>query len=131
MRWRLGRRYSQAAIDTAVGRLEEAGLIDDAKFVSYWVDQRETFSPRGCRALRAELAAKGVAAPLIDAALESIVGQEEELAYRVAAQKARRGAMPGGAADGGRLEGQLRRRGFRSGAIQSAIARLAESAVQV
>ena len=43
-----------------VDRLEARGLIDDAQFAAYWVEQRQTFRPRGSRALRFELRAKGV-----------------------------------------------------------------------
>jgi regulatory protein len=69
----------------AIERLESNGLIDERAFVDYWIENRQTFKPRGTRALRAELRQKGVEWDLVDEALEGITN-EEEMAH-VAGQK--------------------------------------------
>src|SRR5882672_8501103 len=48
------------AIDTVVAQLKQHHLVDDAAFAQYWVEQRQTFRPRGARLLRAELRSHGV-----------------------------------------------------------------------
>src|SRR4051794_41056524 len=53
------------AIDAALERLDQGGLVNDEEFASYWVTQRQTFHPRGPRALRAELRTKGIDADTV------------------------------------------------------------------
>ncbi len=45
-----------------LGRLRDLGYIDDAKFVSWWVDQRASHRPKAARLIAMELRAKGVEA---------------------------------------------------------------------
>jgi regulatory protein len=108
--------------------LEQVGLLDDVKFAAFWVDQRQTFSPRGARALRAELAAKGVASALIDSAVQPARDAEDDLAYRAAARQARRKVSVRGASEDRWLMAYLERRGFGATSIRSAITRLATEA---
>jgi regulatory protein len=61
---RLG--YRPELVDGAVTRLVEVGYLDDDAFARSWVDSRDRSSPRGERALRLELARKGVAREIID-----------------------------------------------------------------
>lgn len=124
VRWRLGRRFSPPSVSAAIGRLEQAGLLDDVKFAAFWVEQRQTFSPRGQRALRAELAGKGVASAVIDAAVQPARDAEDELAYRAAARQARRRVSGRGVSAERWLMAYLERRGFGASSIRSAIARL-------
>jgi hypothetical protein len=50
---RLGQHgYPERAIQSAVERLEHYRLIDDSDFANFWVGQRQSFRPRGPRALR-------------------------------------------------------------------------------
>jgi regulatory protein len=87
LRQRLRRKeFPDPAIDYAIARLSEIGLLDDAAFSQQWVDTRRAFSPRGSLALRDELRRKGVPRDLIDAALT--VDQED--AEEAAAQEAQR-----------------------------------------
>lgn len=51
-------------IDAVIERLRGIGLIDDAAFARFWIENRERFSPRGARALKAELRQKGLAAEM-------------------------------------------------------------------
>jgi SOS response regulatory protein OraA/RecX len=46
-------------------RLRAMGLVDDASFARYWIENRERFSPRGKRAIRSELFQKGLTSEVI------------------------------------------------------------------
>jgi len=68
------RRLAQAGyrpdlIDAAVQRLGDLGILDDEAFTAAWAESRDRARPRGERALRRELAVKGVDRGLIDEAL--------------------------------------------------------------
>jgi regulatory protein len=70
------RRLSQAGyradlVAGAIQRLEGLGILDDETFTSAWVESRDRARPRGERALRRELALKGVDRTLIDEAMAS------------------------------------------------------------
>jgi regulatory protein len=117
--------YAAAAIEAVQERLGALGLLDDAAFARYWVEQRRQFRPRGAAALRAELRAKGVAPPTIAAALaETDERDETEAACR--AGRARLRALVGldAAAFRQRLGAYLQRRGFSYAASAAAVARL-------
>jgi regulatory protein len=76
-----------AQIETVVERLEGAGLLDDEAFARYWVENRESFRPRGSRALRYELRNKGIDEETIEQTLASL--DSSESAYRSVEKKAR------------------------------------------
>jgi len=61
--------YPAALIEAAIDRLAELGYLDDQTFARSWVESRDRARPRGERALRSELAQKGVARETVDAIL--------------------------------------------------------------
>jgi regulatory protein len=77
-----------ALIEAVAARLKQAGLINDAAFASYWVENRVTFRPRSRRLIRAELKQKGVDEETARAALEA--ADDDNAAYTLATQRARR-----------------------------------------
>jgi len=77
------------AIDTVVAELKQHRLVDDAAFAQYWVEQRQTFRPRGARLLRAELRSHGVATPDAQAAAAAVEPSADDDAYRAAQRRAR------------------------------------------
>jgi regulatory protein len=77
------------AIDTVLAQLKQHRLVDDAAFAQYWVEQRQTFRPRGARLLRAELRSHGVATPEAQAAAAAVETSAEDDAYRAARKRAR------------------------------------------
>jgi regulatory protein len=89
--------YRADLIDGAVERLLELGVLDDAAFARAWVESRDRARPRAERALRQELALKGVDRATIDAAMEERTDSEHpsdadpdfEAALRLLAQNAR------------------------------------------
>ncbi len=116
VRERLTRKeYAPEAIDTALARLAQLELIDDAAFARMWVEHRQTIRPRGISALRDELRRKGIAAELAAHVLsdDELTGDEPERALALARAALRKYAN---AADRPtfmrRMGGYLQRRGF-------------------
>lgn len=117
LRLRLRRKqFPPEAIDGALARLAELGLVDDAAFSRYLIENRQTFRPRGKLAIRDELRRKGVGRDVIDAALEEQEEPpelEQERAMAVARGALRRYAdAPDRIGFQRRLGGFLQRRGF-------------------
>jgi regulatory protein len=63
------KKFDDEAIDRAIDRLRAQRYVDDEAFARWWVEQRERFKPRGQRALRTELAQKGVGRDVVDLVL--------------------------------------------------------------
>jgi regulatory protein len=113
------KQFPPESIDHAIEHLSGLGLLDDAAFSRYWVDNRRSFSQRGSLALRDELRRKGVDRATIEEALASeedpdtAYAEEQERARGVARAALRRYA---GSADRysfqRRLGAYLQRRGF-------------------
>lgn len=82
------KKVTDEVIDTAIERLQAMGYLDDLAFARYWVENRDTFKPRGPMALRHELREKGVADSIVDTVLEDF--DSTDAAYRAAEDKARR-----------------------------------------
>ena len=76
------------AVDGVLVQLRQHGLVDDAAFAQYWLEQRQTFRPRGARLLRAELRQHGIATDLVVAAADQLAGSADEDAYRAAQKRA-------------------------------------------
>lgn len=52
--------YREDLVEGAIARLIELGMLDDAAFARTWIESRDRARPRGERALRMELARKGI-----------------------------------------------------------------------
>lgn len=68
-------------------RLKRLDLIDDEKFASWWVGQRQEFKPRGKRVLRYELRSKGINKEIISRVLEDTEIDEEKVAKELLEKK--------------------------------------------
>lgn len=88
LRARLVRKFASETADRAIARLKEQGLVDDAKFAKLWTSYRVRHSPRSARAIRAELAQKGVPRALAETAVENL--DDDDAASRAAVKFARR-----------------------------------------
>lgn len=117
------RGVDAAAAEAALARLERNGLINDAEFAGFWVDNRQRFSPRGTRALRSELRQKGVQAEVIDAALAELP-DEAQAAYEAGRRRARSLSQLDQAEFSRKMLAFLQRRGFGYEAARDAIQRL-------
>ncbi|KPK06060.1 MAG: hypothetical protein AMJ56_15075 [Anaerolineae bacterium SG8_19] len=76
--------YKETTVDQVIDRLSELELIDDMAFARYWVEQRETFKPRGRRALRYELYQKGIDRQIVDMVVAEV---DETVSAKKAARK--------------------------------------------
>ncbi len=106
-------------IAQVIRRLQRVRLLDDAAFAEFWVENRETFRPRGAWALRGELRQKGVSSEVIDAAISDL--DEEESAMRAGEQAARRYARLDRETYFRRMMGFLQRRGFGYGVSRQVV----------
>lgn len=82
VRQHLAKKFDARAVEAAVARLQRADLLNDREFVRFWIENRDTFRPRGSRVLRYELRQKGVADALIDELLAEY--DQEDAAHRAA-----------------------------------------------
>ena len=66
-------------IETAIDRLQKAGLLDDRAFARWWIAQRSTLKPTGAFGLSMELRAKRIDRDTIQQALAETGVKEAEL----------------------------------------------------
>jgi regulatory protein len=123
------RRLQRAGVaeDAVAGvlvQLREHGLVDDAAFAQYWLEQRQTFRPRGARLVRAELRQHGISTDLASAAADGLAGSAEEDAYRAAQRRALHLATADERAFKQRLSQFLARRGFDWQVVSTVVERL-------
>jgi regulatory protein len=78
----------EATLEGVLVQLRQHQLVDDRAFADYWVQQRQTFRPRGARLLRAELARLGVDRGGVEAAVTATEPTAATDAYRAAARHA-------------------------------------------
>jgi regulatory protein len=89
LRERLTRRrgFQREAVDHAVQRMRELGYLNDAAFARFWVESRQSSTPRSKRALAFELSRRGVSREQLDGALEDV--SDTDAAYDAAQRRLR------------------------------------------
>jgi regulatory protein len=107
-----GADFDEDVIEQTVVRLTELGLLDDLAFATAWIEERSARRSLGPRALKAELAAKGISREVADQALEAQGRDEEALATEAAERHLRKVARYPLQEQYGRLVQALLRRGF-------------------
>jgi len=120
-RYLRGKAVSPAIEEEVIERLTRARLLDDLAFARYWVENRESFKPRGLRMLRYELRQKGLSEETIAQALADL--DEEESAYRAALQRGRKLARLDQTSFRQKLSAYLLRRGFPYGVVTPTVER--------
>lgn len=105
-----GKGFDPMVIEHVVEYLNNREYLDDVAFTRYWIDQRQTHSPRGVLALRHELLKKGVAPTLIDTAVAEV--DEKDAAQRAIEKKTGRWAKLPKQQFRRKISGFLERRGF-------------------
>ncbi len=120
LRRRLAMRCDDAAaIEAELERLRGAGLVDDDRFATLWVEERQRHAPRSARLLRHELRTKGVNTESAEAATNDVDDSEAALTFALArARKAGAGDFEKFAA---RTGSALQRRGFSYSTAASAV----------
>lgn len=71
--------FAPEIAESALHRLAEVGLVDDAAFAEQWVNARHTYSGKGRQALARELRRKGVAPSDAAAALAAVSDDDERV----------------------------------------------------
>ncbi|KAA0023337.1 recombination regulator RecX [Antrihabitans cavernicola] len=112
--------YTADIAESALDRLAQVGLIDDAAFAEQWVHSRHTFSGKGRQALALELRRKGVGKEEAAGALEQISADDErERAAELVRKKLRTLSVPDDTGERDKtvrkLVGMLARRGYGQG----------------
>ncbi len=105
-------------------------LVDDQAFAEYWVEQRQTFRPRGARLLRAELAQHGITRAGADAVTEPLEASAVDDAYRAAARRAVHLSGLDERTFAARLGQWLARRGFDWETVNTVVSRLWDERAQ-
>lgn len=119
------REIPKEIAERALDRFVEAQLIDDAEFARAFVASRLASGGKSKAAISRELRQKGVAADLVQAAVDHLDSEKElELATNLVARRAQRmeGLEP--QARYRRLSGFLQRKGFSSGIVTSVLRNL-------
>ena len=103
-----------------IKNLKEEKLIDDLEFARWFLEQRQTFRPKGSYALRQELRQKGIGEKIIDQVLPN---REEELslAKKALVKAEKKYASFLGREKKEKLMAYLRRRGFSWEAVKKAV----------
>jgi len=109
----VGRGFDDALVESEIGRLRRAGLVDDAAFAAAWVEERARLAPRGARALRYELRKHGIAPHLAEAVTTEV--DDREAALQLARARARSLSTVPYESFVRRLGGHLQRRGIDAG----------------
>lgn len=102
-------------------RLKRLELIDDRKFVQWWVEQRTAFRPRGKRALSAELRQKGIGRELINEVLDETKIDEGKIARELLEKKRYKWEKLGRLEARKKMSEFLARKGFGWAKIKEAI----------
>ncbi len=103
-----------------IKKLKEEKLIDDLEFARWFLEQRQTFRPKGSYALRQELRQKGIGEKIIDQVLPN---KEEELslAKKALVKAEKKYASFLGREKKEKLMAYLRRRGFSWEVVKKAV----------
>jgi regulatory protein len=115
--------FEPGEVAVELDRLEEVGLVDDARFAAEFVEHALDRRLEGRRAVAADLSAKGVDRGLIEETLQAAAGGEADRLARLA--EARVGRLRNVAPEAAyrRLVSFLVRRGHEPGAARAAASR--------
>lgn len=120
-RYLAGRKAPADIVERIIARLSASTLLDDAAFARFWVENRETFSPRSKRALQSELRSKGLSDAVI---AEEVAGDDSASAYHAAQKRLRSWAALDYDTFRQKALSFLMRRGFAYATAQETVKRL-------
>lgn len=104
------RSFEADAIERAISRLRQQGLVDDQAFAHFWKDSRQSIRPRSGMMVKQELRQKGVSAEVAQGVASEV--DDEESAFSAARKRALRLTALEWTDFQRLLGGYLRRRGF-------------------
>lgn len=115
-------KVPEEIIAEVMERLENAGLVNDARFAELWVENRSEMRPRSRRALAYELKQRGVSEDAIRRAVAGV--DDEELAFQAASRQAQKLRHLDWQEFRQKMYGFLARRGFNYDVSQPVTARV-------
>ncbi len=114
--------FDKELSETVISDLQQQKLVDDAEFARFWVENRQSFSPRSRYLIGLELKQKGIPKEIIESAL--IIINDDESAYKAAQGKTRSLKTADQQSFRRRMGDFLKRRGFSYGIIIKTIERV-------
>ncbi|HSI79979.1 MAG TPA: RecX family transcriptional regulator [Solirubrobacterales bacterium] len=120
-RWLAERGFERPEVDDAIGRLAEAGALDDERFARRFAEDKRELRGWGPERIREALEARGLAPELVAGALAA-EGPDDQL-DRALELLERRGEPAGDEAGRARALAYLVRRGYDSEVAYAAVRR--------
>ena len=119
------KKYDSELIDRVVDGLKRQGLLDDEKYAKLFANSRTHTRPSGKRQLEFDLKRKGLSGETITKALKSLDDYDEKKAAKdlISVRFQKMTGLPDEKKKA-RLFGFLKRRGFATGAILTALSEL-------
>jgi len=119
------------AVEKVLRRAEAAGLLDDALFARLWVEDRLLYHPLSRRAVKRELAEKGIAPETSEQVMEDLYPpeKEKEIALKLAQTRLDRYQSLDPTRRTRRTVAFLTRRGFNAALAKSIVYSLEKSQV--
>lgn len=111
--------FDSECTENTMGRLKKRGLVDDSEFARFWIENRETFSPRSRKLTSLELRRKGLDSDTIERTVITV--EDSDSAYRAAISKVSRLASDDYNSFRKRLGDHLLRRGFGYDVIKETV----------
>lgn len=122
------RGFEDGVIDAVLGRLRQAGYVDDAAFAQAWVRSRSVTKSLTAGVLRQELRRRGIAEEHIEAALGTLDSDDEDGRARDLLRRKLPPQLPADRAERDRLSRRmgalLARKGYSSGRAWSLVSQV-------
>lgn len=82
-------KLDSASVVKVLKELESGNFINDQEFAKWWLDQRQSFKPKGLKAIKFELFNKGVEKEVIEKVISDAKDRDNEfvLAQKVVSKK--------------------------------------------
>jgi regulatory protein len=132
-RWLLEREYSVEDVAAAIEKLTVRGLLNDAQFALLFTRSRMTNRGQSRLRVQLELAKRGIARDLVDAALTEVMTDESfderAMVEAAAAKKFRSLAKLEPEVQKRRLYGFLTRKGYPSALVRDAVSKCTKVAL--
>ncbi len=119
-------KWSEELIEKAIGELVELELIDDMKFIEWFVEQRSAVKPKGIFVLKRKLAQFGVPKDMIDEYFAENAQDEVAMANKAVSFRWNQWKNLEKRERFIKASAFLSRRGFRYDTIKSVVAELEE-----
>lgn len=119
-------KWSEELVESAIKELEELGLIDDKKFIEWFVEQRSAVKPKGVFVLKRKLLQFGVQKEIIDEYFVENIKDEVAMAVKAVSFRWKGWIKLDKRERFVKAAAFLSRRGFRYDTIKNAIAKLEE-----